>query len=100
MAEKAVHWLTVQPGGWRVPVAAGQTLLQAALAAGVYLPSSCRNGACRTCISRLLSGHIQYQIAWPGLLAEEKADGWVLPCVACAQSDLRIDAPLARPLFG
>ena len=100
VAEPAVHWLTLQPGGRRVPVAAGQTLLQAALAAGIHLPSSCRNGTCRSCISRLLEGEITYQIDWPGLLAEEKAEGWVLPCVACARSDLLMDAPQAGPLFG
>ena len=81
-----------------MPVQAGQSLLQAALAAGVQLPSSCRNGSCRACLARLLSGHIHYQIEWPGLLAEEKAQGWILPCVACADSDLVIDAPAAMPI--
>lgn len=100
VANPASHQLTVQPGGWQVPVPAGQTLLQAALAAGVRLPSSCRNGSCRSCLAQLLSGHIHYQIDWPGLLAEEKAAGWILPCVACADSAVVIDAPGASPLFG
>lgn len=94
------HRLTIEPGGWQVLVPAGQSLLQAALAAGVRLPSSCRNGSCRACLARLLSGRIHYQIDWPGLLAEEKTDGWILPCVACADSDLVIDAPAATPLMG
>ena len=90
--------LTVQPAGWQVPVAPGQTLLRAALAAGVQLPSSCRNGTCRACICRLLSGRIGYQMDWPGLLAEEKAAGWILPCVAEPLGDVVIDAPAAsRP---
>ena len=99
-ATPADHLLTVQPGGWQLPVRFSQTLLQAALAAGVRLPSSCRNGSCRSCLARLLSGRIHYQIEWPGLLADEKADGWILPCVACADSDVVIDAPGASPLFG
>jgi len=99
-ATPASHCLTVQPGGWQLPVRAGQTLLQAALAAGVRLPSSCRNGSCRSCLARLLSGSIHYQIDWPGLLAEEKAAGWILPCVACADSAVVIDAPGASPLYG
>ena len=99
-APPAPHKLIVQPGGWQVPVRAGQTLLQAALAAGVRLPSSCRNGSCRSCLARLLSGRIHYQIEWPGLLADEKADGWILPCVACADSAVVIEAPGASPLFG
>ena len=92
------HRLTVQPGGWQVPVPASHSLLQAALAAGVQLPSSCRNGSCRACLARLLSGQIHYQVDWPGLLAEEKTEGWILPCVACADSDLVIDAPAAMPM--
>jgi ferredoxin len=94
-AADAGHRLTVQPGGWCVPVATGQTLLQAALAGGLGLPSSCRNGSCRTCMARLLRGEVAYTVDWPGLLAEEKAEGWILPCVACARADIVIDAPAA-----
>ena len=73
-------------------------LLAAAEAAGVVLPSSCRNGTCRTCICRMRSGAVRYAIEWPGLLAEEKAEGWILPCVAHAAADLVIDAPGAHVL--
>ena len=92
------HWMTVLPGGWRLPVPVGQTLLQAALRAGVRLPRSCRNGTCRACLARVVSGHIHHTIDWPGLLAEEKAEGWVLPCVACADSDITLQAPGAVEL--
>lgn len=78
-----------------MPVAPGQSLLEAALAAGIRLPRSCRNGSCRACRCRLLAGAVSYRIEWPGLLAEEKAEGWILPCVALAQTDVVIDAPLA-----
>ena len=94
------HQLTVQPGGWRAQAAAHHSLLQAARAAGVTLPSACRNGTCRACLCRLVSGSIRYQIDWPGLLAEEKADGWILPCVATATSDVVIAAPAASRLLG
>lgn len=94
------HLLSVQPGGWQAPIATGQTLLQAALAAGVRLPSSCRNGTCRACLARLDSGQIRYTIDWPGLLAEERQDGWILPCVALADSDVVITSPGASPLMG
>jgi ferredoxin len=66
----------------------GDTLLLAGLAAGLPLPRSCRNGTCRACISRLLQGRIEHRIPWPGLSAEEKAEGLILPCVAEARSDL------------
>ncbi|MEY3488423.1 MAG: hypothetical protein RL075_2428 [Pseudomonadota bacterium] len=65
-----------------------QTLLLSALAAGHALPGSCRNGVCRSCICRLRSGSVTYRMQWPGLSAEEKAEGLFLPCVAYPASDL------------
>jgi ferredoxin len=51
-------------------------------------PSSCRNGTCRTCIGQLQQGQVRYDMDWPGLTAEEKAQGCVLPCVAYPVSDV------------
>jgi ferredoxin len=65
-----------------------QPLLLSALAAGHALPGACRNGVCRSCICRLHSGSVTYRMPWPGLSAEEKADGLFLPCVAYPASDL------------
>lgn len=88
--------LRIEPAGWAAPIAPGQSLLEAALAAGIRLPRSCRNGSCRACRCRLLAGDVAYRVEWPGLLAEEKAEGWILPCVALAASDVvSIDAPEA-----
>ena len=68
-------------------------LLLAAEQAGVWLrDSSCRNGTCRFCICRLLSGQVVYRIDWPGLSLDEKRDGFILPCVAHPASDVVIDA--------
>jgi ferredoxin len=88
----------IVPQERRWPCAPDQTLLLSALAAGIRLPHSCRNGTCRACIARLLQGRIEYRIEWPGLSAEEKAEGWILPCVACPRSDVLIEAPAARLL--
>lgn len=55
---------------------------------GIDWPSSCRNGTCRTCIAQLVRGEIRYDIEWPGLSAQEKDEGYVLPCVAFPCSDL------------
>src|SRR5215208_2760373 len=76
-----------EPGGASFAVAAGQPLLLAAEQAGLQLPSSCRNGTCRTCMCRVLAGRVRYHIQWPGLLAEEKAEGWILLCIAHAETD-------------
>lgn len=62
--------------------------LQAALPGQGGLLSSCRNGTCRACRCLLLEGEVHYLIEWPGLSIEEKAEGWILPCVAQPRSDL------------
>ncbi|MDY7573989.1 2Fe-2S iron-sulfur cluster binding domain-containing protein [Actimicrobium sp. CCI2.3] len=83
---------------WRFDVPDGDTLMAAARSAGITLPSSCRNGTCRTCLCRLSSGTVRYTVDWPGLSADEKKDGTILPCVAVPLSDVVIDQPLAsRP---
>ncbi len=94
-----VFEVTLQPQGWRFEAPADQSLLLAALDMGLRLPHSCRNGTCRACIARLTSGRIAYRIEWPGLSREEKDEGWILPCVACARSDLVLEAPAAINLF-
>ena len=68
-------------------------LLVSAEHAGRLLASSCRNGTCRTCICLLVSGQVAYRIAWPGLSAEEKAEGYILPCVAYPVSDVVMRLP-------
>jgi len=95
----AVHAVELQPQGWRFDASEDQTLLLAALDHGLRLPHSCRNGTCRACIARLVAGRIDYRIEWPGLSREEKDEGWILPCVACARSDLVLDQPQAINLF-
>lgn len=90
------HTLTVEPQGWGVPVPPGMTLLAAARAAGVVLPSACRNGTCRACLCPLVRGEAAHLIEWPGLSAEEKRDGFILPCVALARSDVAVHSPTAR----
>ncbi|MDY7578442.1 2Fe-2S iron-sulfur cluster-binding protein [Herbaspirillum sp. RTI4] len=87
--------MTLAAQEWHFEVSTETTLLSAAAAAGVILPSSCRNGTCRTCLCRLQQGRVSYGIEWPGLSREEKEEGWILPCVAQAESDLVIEAPAA-----
>lgn len=84
----ALFQATLERSGERFPVSADQTLLLAAQAAGIAMPSSCRNGTCRTCLRPLRAGSVHYRIEWPGLLPEEKNGEWVLPCVAYPLSDV------------
>lgn len=90
------HTVTLLPSGWRFDVPEGETILKAAEAAGIELPSSCRNGTCRTCLCRMEQGAVRYLVEWPGLSFDEKRDGDILPCVAVPQQDLVLRAPLAR----
>ena len=90
--------LRIEPLGVELQIDATATLREAAQAGGVELPTSCRNGTCRACIAQLSRGQVRYRIEWPGLSADEKAEGFVLPCAAMATSDLVLQAPGARRL--
>jgi ferredoxin len=74
----------------RFPAPADQTLLDSAEQALEVWPNSCRNGTCRTCIGQLAHGTVRYAIEWPGLSAEEKAQGYVLACVAYPTADVAL----------
>jgi ferredoxin-NADP reductase len=73
----------------RVPVAPGQTLLEAAEAGGVEIPSLCRAGVCGTCRIRVTEGdaHCDSTV----LDGDEVEQGFVLACVTTVQSDCVVD---------
>jgi ferredoxin len=87
-----IHQLWLQPQAQPIAAPANQSLLLSAQAAGIELLSSCRNGTCRACLRRLTSGRVSYRIDWPGLSAQEKDEGYILPCVAHPDSDLVLEA--------
>lgn len=78
----------VEPDGHQFDAWANQPLLISAEQGGIDWPSSCRNGTCRTCIGVIEQGQVRYEMDWPGLSAEEKQEGVVLPCVAYPCSDV------------
>lgn len=88
----------VLPAGLECDVESGMTLLQALEAGRIEMPSSCRNGTCRTCVCQLVSGTVRYEMEWPGLSTEEMAEGFVLPCVAYPSSDVVLRQEAARGL--
>jgi ferredoxin len=91
-----IFTVKVEPADLQYDVEGDLTLLEAAELSRIELPSSCRNGTCRTCLCRLVSGNVNYTVAWPGLSAEEKAEGYVLPCVARPTSDVVLEQTQAR----
>ena len=91
-----IFTVKVAPAGLQYDVEGDLTLLEAAELSRIELPSSCRNGTCRTCVCRMVSGEVTYTIEWPGLSAEEKAEGYVLPCVARPTSNVVLEQTQAR----
>ena len=85
--------VTIAPSQHQVTVTAEQTVLDAALAAGILLPYSCRSGACSTCKAKIVSGTIQpVPSAEVVLTPEEREAGYTLLCQARATSDLVVES--------
>ena len=70
----------------------GQTLLEAAEEQGVGIPSSCRQGQCGTCKTKLLGGRVRMDTE-EGLDPNSRAQGFVLTCVGHADDgNVKLDA--------
>ncbi len=64
-------------------------ILEAALEAGIELPSSCKAGVCTTCAAQLLEGEVNQDDAM-GVSPELQAEGYALLCVAYPRSNLKL----------
>jgi len=98
MSETAARRITLEGRDWAFDAAPGASVLEAAQQAGIALPSSCRNGTCRTCLCLMRSGSVTYRVEWPGLSLDEKREGYILPCVAVPATDLTLVVTAARPI--
>jgi len=72
-------------------IRSGQTLLEAAEEQGIGIPSSCRQGQCGTCKTKLVEGNVRMD-AEDGLDPDSKALGFVLTCVGHPEGAVKIDA--------
>ena len=89
------HSVRIEPHRRTLRVEAGRPVLEAALAAGLNLPHSCKSGHCGSCRARLVAGEISYPNGRPvGLTPEEERTGQVLLCQARALTDLVVQARL------
>ena len=85
--------ITVEPLGQSFDCAEGQTLLDAALRQGLYLPHACGHGLCATCKVQVLDGEVEPGPASPfALMDVEREEGKCLACCATPTSDLTIEA--------
>jgi ferredoxin-NADP reductase len=64
------------------------TILELAEAHGVEIDYACRQGSCGSCRTKCLSGKVSMDDA--DLSNEEREEGWILACVAVAESDVVI----------
>lgn len=84
--------VTIASSGQAFDVRPSQTVLEAAIDAGINIPYGCRNGACGSCKGLVVSGkvmHDDYQ--GNAMTDEELAKGKALFCCARPLEDLVID---------
>jgi ferredoxin-NADP reductase/fatty acid desaturase len=70
-------------------VASNQTVLEVAKAEGIAIPHACGNGSCGTCKMKVETGNVaSIASSIPGLLAEEKKNGFTLACQCRPMTDI------------
>src|SRR5207237_4229707 len=83
---RAIASLIIDGKRREVPVAEEESILDAALRAGMDLPFACKGGMCSTCRAKLVEGHAQMEVNYSLEPWELKA-GFILTCQARPCSD-------------
>jgi len=87
--------LTIEPIGQTIEVEEDQTILDAALRAGIWLPHACCHGLCATCKVSVVDGEVDHGEASSFALMDfERDEGKALACCARLQSDVTIEAEI------
>ena len=85
--------VTLHPSGHDFFVEGADTLLEAALKAGLAVNYGCSNGNCGLCKARVVSGEVRQVRPHDYALSEaEKSQGYTLLCCHAAVSDLVVEA--------
>lgn len=88
----AIHTVTVEPVGKQVSCREDQSILDACLRNGIWLPHSCTHGTCATCKAELLEGEVDHGDASNFALMDfERDEGRLLLCQARPRSDVTIE---------
>ena len=89
------HQLTIEPLGATIDVEEGQTMLDAALRHGIYLPHACCHGLCGTCKVQIVDGEADLGDANPFALMDfEREEGKALACCATLCTNTVIEAEI------
>ncbi len=83
---KAIASLIIDGKRRDVPVAADESILDAALRAGMDLPFACKGGMCSTCRAKLIEGDARMEVNY-SLEPWELSAGFILTCQARPVSD-------------
>ncbi|MFT3850913.1 MAG: phenol 2-monooxygenase domain-containing protein [Propionivibrio sp.] len=87
--------LTIEPLGQTIEVEDGQSILDAALRAGVYLPHACCHGLCATCKVQVVDGEVDHgEASTFALMDFEREEGKTLACCARLEADTVIEAEI------
>ncbi|HCI14873.1 MAG: ferredoxin [Gallionellales bacterium GWA2_60_142] len=88
--------VTILPSRHDFLVEGHDTLLEAAMRAGIPLNYGCSGGNCGLCKARVVSGEVKKTRSHDFVISEaEKNQGYILLCSNTAVSDLVIEAPVA-----
>ncbi|MEO8117781.1 MAG: phenol 2-monooxygenase domain-containing protein [Rhodoferax sp.] len=89
------YQLTIESTGQVLEVEEGQTILDAALRSGIYLPHACCHGLCATCKIDVTDGEVDHGAASNfALMDYEREEGKTLACCATLESDVTIDVEI------
>lgn len=87
------YQVTIEPLGTTIEVEEDQTILDAALRQGVWLPFACGHGTCGTCKVQVTDGFYDVGDASPFALMDiEREEQKVLACCCKPESDMVIEA--------
>ncbi|MGB5105036.1 MAG: 2Fe-2S iron-sulfur cluster-binding protein [Steroidobacteraceae bacterium] len=90
--------VTLVPTGQAFAADRDESILAAALRAGLNLPHSCKGGHCASCRARVLSGTVDYVGELPaGITPDEAREGYALLCQARAATDVQVETREVRP---
>ena len=85
--------MLIEPLGESIEVEEGQTILDAALRSGIYIPHACGHGLCGTCKVEVVAGEFEHGPASSFALMEfEREAGMALACCATLMDDIEIEA--------